>query len=73
MADITVTIPDPQVQRVIDALCGFGGWTAETGLTKAQFAKAQVAEHLKRTVKNWEEQEAQRTAVLAVETPPDIT
>lgn len=39
MANITLTIPDAQLARVVDAVCVVHGWTQASGLTKPQFAK----------------------------------
>lgn len=55
MAAISVTIPDDQLTRVVEALCGAGHWSADTGLTKQQFAKAEVARLLRERVQQYEQ------------------
>jgi hypothetical protein len=47
MATITVNIPDDKITEVKDAICEAYGWTAEIGMTKAQFAKRVVADFVK--------------------------
>jgi hypothetical protein len=47
MAQITITIPDDKIADVRDALCEAYGYSAESGLTKAQFAKKVVADFVK--------------------------
>ena len=47
MAQITINIPDDKLVDVRDALCEAYGWTAETGMTKAQFSKRVVADFVK--------------------------
>jgi hypothetical protein len=47
MATITVNIPDDKITEVKDAICEAYGWTAESGMTKAQFAKRVVADFVK--------------------------
>jgi hypothetical protein len=47
MATISITIPDNNLNDVIDAICDAYGWTADSGLTKAKFAKRVVADFVK--------------------------
>jgi hypothetical protein len=47
MAQITINIPDDKISDVKDALCDYGGYSANSGLTKAQFAKKVVADMVK--------------------------
>lgn len=51
MAQITITIPDPVAQRVLDAMAVRYGWTPESGFTKAQFAKKVLTDLLKESVR----------------------
>jgi hypothetical protein len=71
MAEITITIPDGVVQRVLDALCGQFGWTPESGLTQGQFAKWCVARWAKDVVRTWEAQQASEAAILAAQQDVD--
>jgi hypothetical protein len=50
MAVISLNIPDASISRVVDAFAHMGGWNANMGLTKAQFAKAQLIAHMRATV-----------------------
>lgn len=43
MASITISVPDAQVQRVLDAFCNTFGYNPDTDGTKAAFAKKQIA------------------------------
>lgn len=70
MAQIPVDIPDALMVRARDALCGTYGYQAQipnpavppnppmipNPQTKAQFAKAQIAKFVQRTVQEWEVQ-----------------
>ena len=47
MATITINIPDDKITEVRDALCDAYGYTTESGLTRAQFAKRVVADFVK--------------------------
>ena len=83
MADITITIPNPVLPRVVDAIATEYGYQANipdvgnpgqfipNPETKNQFAKKQVIEFLKRTVKTAEKSNAIVTARNAVETDVD--
>lgn len=51
MASINITIPDAVAPRVLDAMAAQYGWTAESGLTKAQFAKSIIVKMLKDVVR----------------------
>lgn len=68
MANITVTIPDDKIQRIIDAFAAEFGWTTESGLTKAQFTKQQVIEYIKQVTRNYEANLAASTARNTVNT-----
>lgn len=75
MATIPLVIPDAQLSRVVDAFASEYGWTQESGLTKAQFAKKQIVEYTKGVVRAYEIRLAERTARETAEAtaPPDIT
>ena len=45
--NITLTVPDNKQAAVLDAFCAKYGWTEDSGLTKVQFLKQEVAEFLK--------------------------
>lgn len=70
MATITINIPDAQVSRVLEAFTEGFGWTAASGMTKAAFAKAKVAEYVKETTLGYERQKA---AAALVDTAIDVT
>lgn len=76
MATVQIDIPDAQVQRVLDAFAGKFGWVDQaTSGTKAAFAKAQVAMWVKRTVLDYEREQATIAAMQAVQDPTvvDVT
>lgn len=75
MAQISLTIPDAALDRVIDALCARGTWTPELGIPRGQFAKQQLAAWLKEEVKAYERAKAERAVFLTVVDPTvvDIT
>lgn len=68
MADITITIPNNQVQRITTALCKAGGYKGDLGDNTArnQFAKAMIARYVKDIVRGVERAEAEETALAGV-------
>lgn len=62
MAEITITIPNGVVNRVVDAIASEYNYDAAVDGTKNAFAKKQVIEFLKRTVKDAEASVATKTA-----------
>jgi hypothetical protein len=75
VADIIMTIPDAQVQRVLDAFAGQFQYDPNNPAhgTRAQFAKACMARYAKGVVVHWEAQQAQQSATAAAETQVTIT
>lgn len=66
MATVTITIPDPVLDRVLDAFAATYNWDGQG--TKAAFARQKVAEYVKQVVKGYEAQrdsEAARTAAAS--------
>lgn len=55
MADITVTVPDAVLPRVVDALAVAGGWVQGQG-TKRAAAQQALVTFIRQTVRNVEEQ-----------------
>jgi hypothetical protein len=70
MANITITIPDAQAQRVLDAIARRHGWDPGGAVTKAQFARNVIANFIKRSVN---EQERQDILNAADVTDPDVS
>lgn len=68
MATISITIPDAQVTRVVDALCATGHWTSDLGVTKNAFAKSEAERLIKERVLRYEAEQAQ----LAAPAPPPL-
>lgn len=62
MADLTVTIPDPIVPRLLDAIAAKNGYQAGSGQTKAQFAQKQVKLWLRDQLETYEAGLAQERA-----------
>jgi hypothetical protein len=54
MAQIAINIPDAQINRVLDAFADRYGWTSENSMNKAAFAKDQLKNFIKRTIKDSE-------------------
>lgn len=67
MAQISLTIPDAQLTRVIDAVAAVHGWTQGSGLTKPQFAKQVLRDILASTVQSYEGEQAGAAARVAAE------
>lgn len=71
MAQITITIADAQLSRVVDAICIAGSWNPDLGITKNAFAKAFLVNYVKSTVLSVEYRQAQETALSAVVMPDE--
>lgn len=76
MAQLTITIPDAQLTRVLDAFAAVYGYDPASGQTPAEFARARVRWFMREVVKTHEATlaapaidaaEARRRAVAAVE------
>ena len=48
---INLTIPDANAGDIVDGVCAATGWTDASGQTKAQWAKAKLAQWIKDTAK----------------------
>lgn len=70
MATMTITIPDAQATRVINALCAAGDYNAETDGPKAAFAKTQVIRWIKNMVLSVESSQHERDLRLSM--PPPV-
>jgi hypothetical protein len=77
VAQISITVPDGVLPRVRDAFAAVYGWTAELGITKAEFARRQIARYAKDVVRDYEASQAAETARQvardAAETEVDVT
>lgn len=71
MADFTISIPDDQVDRVVDALCAVGGY-AGTDDRKARrdYAREVVIRYVRATVMQVERNQAVADAVASVSLEP---
>jgi len=68
MASITLTIPDDQLERVVEALCEEHGWEdGPDAPPKEEFARIAVSSFLKRTVKRHEARLARLSASSSAE------
>lgn len=72
MASISIDYPLAQQSRIVDALCLDGGWTAELGVTKGAFAKAQVAKMVRERVLEIERITARQAAIASVAEPAPV-
>jgi hypothetical protein len=68
MAVISLTIPSAWDNRVLDAFANVYGWNASLGVSKAQFAKQKLIDHIKDVVIMNEGQAAADTAKQATVT-----
>lgn len=75
MATVSITIPDASLARVVDALCKSGFWSADTGLTRNEFARQEVARMIRQRVIETERQTllADAAAAAASLGEPPIT
>jgi hypothetical protein len=48
---ITLNVPDASATQIVDGICTATGWTAESGKTKAQWAKEKLVAWIKETAK----------------------
>lgn len=72
MAQVTINIPDDKEQRFLNAFAVVFGWDdEETGLTKRQFMKAKIREHMRDILFRAEAAEAQRVAMAALQADVD--
>lgn len=62
MANISLSIPDDQLTRVVDALCWAGGWSSDLGVTRNAFAKQEAARLLRERVVAIERQQIRQAA-----------
>lgn len=62
MAQIVIDIPDQYVTPVLDAFAATYRWSVESGLTKSQFAKQQVAKFIKEVYQRYQADQASETA-----------
>lgn len=74
MAVISITIPDAQLTRVVDALCAQGDFDNKGGaLTKNQFAKKYIIDHVTAIVLSREQTAAQVAAAAAAASVVPVT
>lgn len=68
MADFTLTIPDDQVDRVVEALCHASGYAGDPQDDKAarECARAYVVQFVRRTVVQVEQEKAMAAAMASV-------
>lgn len=59
MATVSIEIPDQHVTRVVDAICEMGHYDPALGLTKNQFAKAEIQRMIKERVLRHERRKAE--------------
>lgn len=75
MPDVTITLTSPQLTRFVDASADIYGYQSllvdgsPNTQTRAQFARAQLIDHIRRLVKDSETRQAEQTARTTV---PDL-
>lgn len=72
MALVSITIPDAQVTRVVNAICDAYGYVAGQGVSKAEFARQALVQHVKNIVVGQEQATADAAALAAV-VPPTVS
>lgn len=72
MADITITIPNTQLARVVTALCSVGGYVGDPSdqTARREFARGVLRDHVRQTVLRYEQQQAAAAAMAAVTVEP---
>jgi hypothetical protein len=68
MVDVTFTIPDEEMPRVLAAFSNFRDFS-ESGLTEAQWARRCVMNYVRDTVRDYERNQAR---IVALSTVTDI-
>mgnify|MGYP006935528737 CR=1 FL=1 len=58
MGSVTLTIPDNEDQRVLDAFCNSFGYNASVDGTQGQFLKKKLITYVKQVVSDYERQAA---------------
>lgn len=71
MASVTFTVPDPVLNRVLDGFAAHNGWTAGSGLTKAQFLKQSVIDFVRSSVIEAEAAAARNAVAAGVQPAAD--
>jgi hypothetical protein len=67
MGNITVTIPDASLQRIINGFTGMFNYAENGGgLNEAQFTKKQVILYIKHIVKTYEAGQASKTSEATI-------
>jgi hypothetical protein len=71
VAEFALTIPDDQVDRVVDALCAVGGYTGpDDRKSRRDFAREVVIRYVRATVMQVERNQAVADAMAAVTVEP---
>lgn len=75
MADISLTIPDAQLARVVNALCAVGGYTGSPADQPARrkFARGVLGDYVRQTVLQYEKRQAAAEAMAAVSDVVPVT
>jgi hypothetical protein len=67
MSQLTISIPDNQDQRVINAFIAIRGYNPESGLTPGQFIKHDIVNYIKGVVRAHEQDLAAKAAITSVQ------
>ena len=69
---VSLTIPDASATQIVEGVCAATGWTVASGKTKAEWAKAMLANWVKETAKRGLLTQ-QRATIVATIDPIEIT
>lgn len=69
--NITITIPDQHVNRIVDGICATHGYYPDSGLTKGEFCRKVLKDFIIRATKEAEATAALQNAMNAVQAELD--
>lgn len=73
MATLTFTYPDDAGPRVVEAFTNTFDYDPNSGVTKAAFTKARIADYIRETVRSYESGMAYKAAAATVVEPEAIS
>ena len=64
---ITFEIPDGQAAQIVEGICTATGWSAASGVTRAQWAKDALVKYIKETAKRGQMKQAMSSIAATME------